>query len=116
MQQQALQSPATQIYAMDPKDLTTISYPIGSQCAVTFSLDNDVFLLPAIVLDYPTSSTINVLPLTPVTQDTVPCPTYFQQSSCEVTCQRSHGYTLPIDLVAPIEIFMEAVLEYGHRV
>jgi hypothetical protein len=101
---------------MEPKDPTPFQYPIGSQCAVTFLLDNDAFLLPAIVLDYPTHSTINVLLLTPVTQDTVPCSTYFQQSSCESACQRSHGYTSPIELIAPIEILTENVLDYGHRV
>lgn len=101
---------------MEQHEGTTVMYPIGSQCAITFSLDNEIFLLPAIVLEYPTSVTIKVLLLAPVTRDTVPCSAYFQQLPCDGTCQKSHGYIIPIDLIAPIESLTETSFEYRQRV
>lgn len=100
--------------------------PIGSQCAITFAFGDDLVLLPSIVLGYSDSNTvIQVLILTPITNETVPCHDYFSPSStCQnTTCPQSHGYSLPTEYVTSFESLgttdtdsLIQQLQYGKRV
>ncbi|CAO0798325.1 unnamed protein product [Mucor circinelloides] len=99
-------------------------FNIGDKCAITFSYENDMVLLPAIIVDIDEATT-QVLILTPITRNTIPCSQFFSQSS---TCKRercpySHGYTLPSEFVAPFDALgthdadtLLAQLQYGKRV
>lgn len=99
-------------------------FSIGDKCAITFSYKDDMVLLPAIIVDI-AESTTQVLILTPITRNTIPCSQYFSQStSCKKeSCPYSHGYTLPSEFVAPFEALgthnadtLLAQLQYGKRV
>ncbi|GAN06561.1 zinc finger CCCH-type with G patch domain-containing protein isoform X4 [Mucor ambiguus] len=98
-------------------------FTIGDRCAITFSYENDMVLLPAVIVDI-AEPTTRVLILTPITRDTIPCSQYFSQSACKKEpCPYSHGYTLPSEFVAPFEALgthdtdtLLAQLQYGKRV
>ncbi|RCI04817.1 hypothetical protein CU098_010070 [Rhizopus stolonifer] len=106
------------------------SFPVGDKCAITFSFEKYVLLLPAIVLDYQEDNTvIQVMILTPITTDTVPCHDYFgAQQTCKsntTSCpyEQSHGYSLSTELVVPFEALgtedpdtLTEQLQYGKRV
>lgn len=97
---------------------------IGSQCAITFAFEQDLVLLPGIVLDSLSDDTVQVLILTPVTKDTVPCQDRFSSStSCPNgdACPQSHGYIIPIEYVTSFDALgtttnMVEQLQYGKRV
>lgn len=95
------------------------TYPIGSHCAITFSFEQyDLLLLPAIILSY-SSTAAQVLILTPVTLDSVPCSEYFGNNKQCTQCQYSHGYNIPIDQILPYEALEETQidhLQYGKKV
>ncbi|KAL9558262.1 hypothetical protein MBANPS3_001005 [Mucor bainieri] len=99
------------------------AFDIGDKCTITFSYESDMVLLPAIIVDI-AESTTQVLILTPITRNTIPCSEYFSQSTCkEEPCPYSHGYTLPSEFVAPFEALgtqdadtLLAQLQYGKRV
>ncbi|KAK4518880.1 uncharacterized protein ATC70_009105 [Mucor velutinosus] len=98
-------------------------FNLGDKCAITFSYEDDMVLLPAIIVDI-TESTTQVLILTPITRSTIPCSQHFSPSTCKkVSCPHSHGYTLPSEFVAPFEALgthdadtLLAQLQYGKRV
>lgn len=98
-------------------------FNMGDKCAITFSYENDMVLLPAIITEV-AESTTQVLILTPITKNTMPCSQYFSQSTCKrEPCPYSHGYTLPSEFVAPFEALgthdadtLLAQLQYGKRV
>ncbi|KAI8646908.1 hypothetical protein BD408DRAFT_439710 [Parasitella parasitica] len=96
---------------------------VGDKCAIALPYKQDMVLLPSIVLDF-TETTTQVLILTPITTDTIPCSAYFSQSTCrKESCSYSHGYTSSSDFVVPFEALethdvdkLLAQLQYGKRV
>lgn len=109
-------------FATLKEDNNTI-FNVGDKCAITFSYKEDIVLLPSIILSL-TETTTQVLILTPVTTDTIPCNEYFSQITCKKEhCPYSHGYTLPSEFVAPFEALgtqnadaLLAQLQYGKKV
>ncbi|CEP18186.1 hypothetical protein [Parasitella parasitica] len=99
------------------------NYNEGDKCAITFSYKQDMVLLPSIILNL-TETTMQVLILTPITTDTIPCSAYFSQSTCKREfCPYSHGYTIPSEFVVPFEALethdadkLLAQFQYGKRV
>lgn len=96
-------------------------YPIGSQVAITFSFEKyDLLLLPAIVLSYSSDAdSAEVLILTPITTDTIPCPDYFGNNKQCTGCSLSHGYSIPVGQILPSEALEETQidhLQYGKKV
>jgi hypothetical protein len=99
------------------------NFNVGDKCAITFSYKENMVLLPSVILSL-TETTTQVLILTPVTKDTIPCNEYFSQITCKKEpCPYSHGYTLPSEFVVPFEALgtqntdeLLAQLQYGKKV
>lgn len=96
-------------------------YPIGSHVAITFSFEKyDLLLLPAIVLNYSAEAeSAQVLILTPITTESVPCPEYFGNNKQCTGCSLSHGYDIPVGQILPYEALEETQidhLQYGKKV
>lgn len=96
-------------------------YPIGSHVAITFSFGKyDLLLLPAVVLSYSVESdSAEVLILTPITTNTIPCPEYFGNNKQCTGCSLSHGYSIPVGQILPSEALEETHidhLQYGKKV
>jgi hypothetical protein len=98
---------------------------IGSKCAIIFAFEQyEMLLLPAIILSYSaTKEEAQVLVLTPVTTDSIPCTQYFdQQKECpaESLCPHSHGNTVPTEYILPFEALEIDTkldyLQYGKKV
>lgn len=101
-----------------PKD---DAYPVGTHCAIVFAFEKyQLLLLPAIILDYSSPEQVQVLIITPVTKDTVPCPDYFSNNKQCTSCAYSHGYLIPIDRILPFEALetdsMLEQLQYEKKV
>lgn len=80
-------------------------YAIGTQCAIMFSFRKyQLVLLPAIILDYPSPGRVNVVIITPITKDTVPCPKHFSNDQQCTSCAYSHGNVIPVDHILPFDI------------
>ncbi|KAI7901009.1 uncharacterized protein BX663DRAFT_515994 [Cokeromyces recurvatus] len=96
-------------------------YAIGDHCAIPFSYNDLLFLLPAIILSYDSAKTLaQVLILTPVTSETIPCTDYFgSQEHCTTdVCQvnRSHGYTIATEYITSFEALEADTFHYEQRV
>lgn len=96
-------------------------YPIGTQCAIIFAFEKyQLLLLPAIILNYSLPDQAQVLILTPVTKDTIPCAEYFSNNKQCSSCSYSHGYPVSIDHMLPIEALetdsISDHLQYGKKV
>lgn len=84
---------------------TDNDYPMGTQCAIAFPLNQHYYLLSAMVIERRAKETM-VLILTPVTSETVPCTAFLSKPpGCTSPCQngRSHGYTVSNDMILPLE-------------
>ncbi|KAL0091369.1 hypothetical protein F4703DRAFT_1838847 [Phycomyces blakesleeanus] len=83
------------------------AFPCGTQCVISFTLDDRQYLLPALVLErLALSNEAKVLILTPITADTVACTNHIVKHACKTPCpnQRSHGYLVPVENLLPYDI------------
>ncbi|ORZ24619.1 hypothetical protein BCR42DRAFT_403306 [Absidia repens] len=87
----------------------TAEYTLGSSCSIPFPCpwSDATILLPARVLslmDDSDNDDVYVLILTPLTQETIPCPSLSSSSVCDIHhCNYSHGYSVKADWLLPIE-------------
>ncbi|KAI8981038.1 hypothetical protein BDB01DRAFT_795092 [Pilobolus umbonatus] len=100
--------------------MNSTGYAVGDKCGITYVHQDHILLLPALILGYPDNENIEVLILTPISVDTVPCEYYFgQQQQCEATCPlyHSHGYIQPIEYVVPYNVFDTSdMLHPGNKI
>ncbi|KAI9471865.1 MAG: hypothetical protein EXX96DRAFT_339169 [Benjaminiella poitrasii] len=116
-----------QLKAQEEQALTQTSeqvftFSVGARCAIPFSQDELMFLLPALILSYNDDNTMaQVLILTPVTKETMPCNDYFgSQEYCTTTdqCQfhRSHGYAIPTEFLTSFDALETDCFQYKQRI
>ncbi|KAI8809511.1 hypothetical protein BJ742DRAFT_226547 [Cladochytrium replicatum] len=87
-------------------------------CCVAFEKQPGlVYFLPAIIISR-NDDEATVLVQTPVTPETRVCERYLSGQNCDpARCRRSHGLTLPSDLIVPFEILETAApIGTGARV
>ncbi|RCH87637.1 hypothetical protein CU097_008083 [Rhizopus azygosporus] len=77
-------------------------FDMGENCGITFSFNHRIFLLPSVVISYPSQNDITVIILTPLTKETLPCH-QFLAGHCQDPCPlgHSHGYMLPREYAVP---------------